>query len=149
MAKKTTKKTSSVPPDMEVLPKTERELKVELSPLQAKERMSRAIEIQSAVDDKTKEIDGLKEQSDQLKDEIKKLETEKDQICRGVMLVECEPVKNYEAKKIEYYYPNFAHGKKYDEVEFSADDHQRRMFQEKAESIPETGSDPFAGEMTQ
>lgn len=151
MAKKTTKTAKSdVPPDMEVLPKVEREIKIELTPLESKERLDRIIEIQMSVDSKTQDLEDLKQQSDDLKESIKKLEAEKDQLSKGGVLKMVEPVKNYEKKQVEFYYPNFAHGKMVGEpVPFTADDHQKRMFQEEAESIPATGSNPLASEMTQ
>jgi hypothetical protein len=136
--------------EAEALPMVERELKVELTPAQAKERMSEAFDLQTTIDAAAKEILELKEahkaQLEALQDTVKQGETRKSQLCRGISLVKCEPVKNYDSKMIEYWYPSFAHGKKYDEVPFSAEDHQKRMFQEQADAIPATGANPLESE---
>lgn len=150
MAKKQKNKTSG---ENEILPVIERELKVELTPQQSKERLGEAFDLQGVIDSAQKEKDELvadhKAALDAVKETIEESEKRKSQICRGVSLVKCEPVKNYETKMMEYWHPNFAHGKKYEERDFTAEEHQRHMFEEQNESIPSTGSDPFASEGAQ
>lgn len=143
-------KQAKVKADLEVVRVT-RELEIVLDKTEREQLYEDATEAQARLDANQAELNKAKalfdEEKQRLQPEINK---DQDLIARNhreakagktKRLVECDEVKNYELKKFQYFYPNQKKGTVHQERDFDAMDHQKRMFQEKAEAIPESGMD--------
>lgn len=133
-----------------------REVKVPLDEKALTERREIAATERAAQDSAEAELESLttsyKEQKKEIDEQISTSETKIATTLREIkekkakILTEVDEVKNYDTKKVEFWWPSFAKGEKVDEREFTPEEHQMRMFQEKADSIPSTGASPMESE---
>lgn len=136
--------------------RTSRELKIPLTEEQINFRRDEAAtcraelgELNEALETATTEFKAKKKE---WKEEITLKENRRDTCLTEIKekkskaLVECDEVMNFSTKKVEYWYPNHEAGEKLDERDFTPEEHQLRMFTEKAESIPSTGQNPVEHE---
>ena len=142
--------------EMEVMGIVERELKLPLSKKDMEAKTQEAIECQRTQDAAAKEKQtlienhkaALKPVDETISDSSKRIAHLLREMGEEshISLEKCQEVRNYTTKKVEFWFPNFAHGEKRDERDFSPEEHQVRMFKEEAESIPSTGNDPLEHE---
>lgn len=140
--------------------RVQREVKIPLSEEQLNERREENGEMQSQVDEAENTLAEITEEFNKEKGELKTyIEARQEKIAqnnrevkakKAKMLTDVDEVQNFETKEMEYWYPKFgpeAGNEMVDRRPFTPEEHQVRMFKQKAEDIPSTGSDIFEDEM--